>query len=428
MKPTLGKRAVANILKIARQRTLSYREELNKNIHIAEITYEAISASVPLLSVKEHSTLLDIFKRASSHTSTSLSNAVKKTKGQEWLGLVYVEDKIFGQFLLAQSYNTLQQYVSDAVKSIDSAQLNRNILAPIIGKDRLGRTQVRIGHIASSFSQGTTPLLEKLRDVQRRLPLKASNKVFQYISQLQNYHTFDVEYVFDRSNIASSGKTIGQILGRGVVLVTLQSDAKNAALAKLEAEITREVVKYLKSAEFASDVVIEPGSNTIVQDIVHNFLQVFNPKLGAPPKHRKKPPDTGKGQVPGGKKILSKPIQLPALRNLRGQFFSLASLQQLLDATLAQVIKQNMGNGSRKDILNLRSGRFAESAKVERLSQSREGMITAFYSYMKNPYQTFEPGFRQGSPASRNPKLLISKSIREIAATQVANRMRAVSV
>jgi hypothetical protein len=46
---------------------------------------------------------------------------------------------------------------------------------------------------------------------------------------------------------------------------------------------------------------------------------------------------------------------------------------------------------------------------------------------MKNPYQTFEPGYRQGSPKTRDPKLLIAASIREIAATKVGNKLRAVS-
>ena len=87
-----------------------------------------------------------------------------------------------------------------------------------------------------------------------------------------------------------------------------------------------------------------------------------------------------------------------------------------------------MGSGTEKRILNYRTGRFAGSAKVESMSQSRQGMITAFYSYMKNPYQTFEPGFRQGSPKTRDPKLLISQSIREIAATRVGNQLRAVSL
>lgn len=55
-------------------------------------------------------------------------------------------------------------------------------------------------------------------------------------------------------------------------------------------------------------------------------------------------------------------------------------------------------------------------------------MITAFYTYMKYPYATFSEGGRQQYPRSRDPKLLISKSIREIAGTSVANRLRAVNV
>jgi hypothetical protein len=62
------------------------------------------------------------------------------------------------------------------------------------------------------------------------------------------------------------------------------------------------------------------------------------------------------------------------------------------------------------------------------MSESRQGMITAFYSYMRNPYGTFAEGGAQEFPASRNPKLLIAQSIRQQAGTQVANRMRAVLV
>ncbi len=119
---------------------------------------------------------------------------------------------------------------------------------------------------------------------------------------------------------------------------------------------------------------------------------------------------------------------LPQIKNNQGQFYSLASLQQLINDNLQHVISANMGSGNQQDILNYQTGRFASSAKIERMSQSREGMITAFYTYMKNPYQTFEPGFAQGSPKTRDPKLLIAKSIREIAATKVGNRMRAVLV
>ena len=117
-----------------------------------------------------------------------------------------------------------------------------------------------------------------------------------------------------------------------------------------------------------------------------------------------------------------------AVPKFQRETFSLLDLQQLINDNLQNVISGNMGDGNNPRVLNYRTGRFAASATVERLSESRAGMITAFYSYMKNPYQTFEPGFRQGSPQSRDPKLLISSSIRQIAATKVGNRLRAVSI
>ena len=116
------------------------------------------------------------------------------------------------------------------------------------------------------------------------------------------------------------------------------------------------------------------------------------------------------------------------ISDLKNSSTSLSSLLSYINRHLQDVISANMGDGNSKDILNYRTGRLASSAKVERMSQSREGMITAFYSYMKNPYATFSEGGQQSLPRSRDPKLLISKSIREIAAEKVANRMRAVSV
>lgn len=135
---------------------------------------------------------------------------------------------------------------------------------------------------------------------------------------------------------------------------------------------------------------------------------------------QKAPTKVSAGTLGGGRQVL--------LHSSTNTSPSLASLQTLLDSALAQRIKENMGDGNRRDILNLRTGRLAESAKVERMSLSRAGMITAFYSYMKNPYATFSDGGKQQDPKSRDPKLLISKSIREIAASQVGNRMRAVLV
>jgi hypothetical protein len=107
---------------------------------------------------------------------------------------------------------------------------------------------------------------------------------------------------------------------------------------------------------------------------------------------------------------------------------SITNLRDLINSQLQDVISANMGNGTNRNVLNYRTGRFASSARVESLSISRQGMITAFYSYMKNPYATFSAGGKQSLPKSRDPKLLISKSIREIAKDMAIDKMRAVSL
>ena len=107
---------------------------------------------------------------------------------------------------------------------------------------------------------------------------------------------------------------------------------------------------------------------------------------------------------------------------------NLFSLQNLINSQLQDVISANMGNGSSRNVLNYRTGRFASTVQVERLTTSRNGFITAFYSYMKNPYATFSAGGAQAIPATRDPKLLISRSIREIAQELVSSQLRAVSL
>ena len=110
----------------------------------------------------------------------------------------------------------------------------------------------------------------------------------------------------------------------------------------------------------------------------------------------------------------------PSLRSLKGQFTSLVSLQNLLNQKLATQVANNMGQ---EGALVYRTGRFANSARVEKLQMQRDGAIGIFYTYMKYPYQTFEPGFAQGSKA-RDPKDLITKSIRELATGLVTSRLR----
>ena len=64
-----------------------------------------------------------------------------------------------------------------------------------------------------------------------------------------------------------------------------------------------------------------------------------------------------------------------------------------------------------------RTGRFAESVKVTEITQTPKGFPSIGYTYQRNPYQVFEEGSAGNwSNGDRDPRDLIDKSIREIAA------------
>tara|TARA_R110002073_G_scaffold119589_2_gene260949 strand:- start:418 stop:867 length:450 start_codon:yes stop_codon:yes gene_type:complete len=109
----------------------------------------------------------------------------------------------------------------------------------------------------------------------------------------------------------------------------------------------------------------------------------------------------------------------PPPRTSGGKFTSAMNIQAILNARIKEQVQDNMGKGG---ALVNRTGRFAESVSVAKVMQSRQGTLTAYYTYMKAPYQTFERGFAQGS-MRRDPRNLIASSIREIARETLSHKI-----
>ena len=86
----------------------------------------------------------------------------------------------------------------------------------------------------------------------------------------------------------------------------------------------------------------------------------------------------------------------------------------MLNKKLPDTVRKNM---STPRLVN-RTGRFADSVKVVDVMPTPQGFPSFGYTYQKNPYQVFEEG--EGTPpwadGNRDPRDLIDKSIREIAA------------
>lgn len=94
------------------------------------------------------------------------------------------------------------------------------------------------------------------------------------------------------------------------------------------------------------------------------------------------------------------------------------ALKALLNEMLPQIVAQNMTSPA----LQYRTGRFANSVRVDNITQGPRGgntMIEA--TYRNNPYETFAPGGKMYT-TQRNPEKLIRKSIRQVATSIVGAR------
>ena len=266
------------------------------------------------------------------------------------------------------------------------------------------------GHGASSFSVVHYLGLEAGRDI-KKYAGGDSQAYKDYITGLQNL--FDEQEVKNAHNIDVDAK-IKEVYGAGrtykrnyVVYLDLQVAEENLDDAtKFEQGFDKELAKLLN--EVAEKW---PGSKPMMTLISDDILAAARgQKLSGSSKKTEKTPKINISKGKASTKTIKKG-RATKLRTAKGQFTSPIALMNLINARLHDMIRKNMGSPA----LNYQTGRFARSVKITNISQTRQQQMTAFYTYMKSPYQTFERGYAQGSP-QRDPRTLISKCIRDAAA------------
>ena len=237
-----------------------------------------------------------------------------------------------------------------------------------------------------------------------------------------------------RKKFSDSKLVLEMLIEAGMMIGSVESQEENLRKAPKERAFligrnlterlrkNPELISNLETSKSITQFLVDSVISTIKDGIVKDYVSNTTLDIKTPISRQKVEIGT-----PIRTKSKTSLVKQPRVSTTK-EITPLVSLQAIINSRLHDQIKQNMGTGNSRSILNYRTGRLAHSAQVERMSQSREGMITAFYSYMKNPYATFSAGGRQEYPRSRDPKALISKSIREIAAEMAYTRMRAVLV
>lgn len=430
-----------------------YRTVLDARITILDLSYEALKVNV-YRNTSAHlqafnyayDTLVQVLSEKATRKYSSLAEIPSGYFDKANAPFLYIDGGNSNRFIVSRTFGAARDFVTKIV-SRDPRLSKTSFGQSILYKDELNkngipsgstkkstRTKVDLGHVPSEENENlVSPLELKFSDILKLGTELRSNVIVETakkaLTELYSIQA-DASYSFKNSTPESIALA-RNILGTGYVVVTLHRQKLNAEFSKKELEIFNKLKATLAVKLSKIDFINKTGSNTIVEDIAESIKNTIEGKGKKLPQHKEKkvvPKPINIGVTPNiGKQGILVKKQAP-IRNKAGQFYSLSSLQSLINYHLQHVISANMGDGSSKRLLNYRTGRLAASAKVESLTQSREGMITAFYSYMRNPYGTFSEGGKQQSPKTRDPKLLISGSIREIAATKVANRLRAVAL
>ena len=179
-----------------------------------------------------------------------------------------------------------------------------------------------------------------------------------------------------------------------------------------------------------SDSIYEKKRKTTLKKVADKFDQIPGAKVKTEDTKVKKSSNKKQTQLSkasatkGAKKGYGAPsVKLKRAKRRPARKPSAASqplqLMALINNRLPNAIVQNMGDPA----LNNRSGRFAASVRIINVLQTPKGFPSFGYSYQKNPYQTFEQGIGKQGTLERDPRTLIDKTIREIAAEFAVGRL-----
>jgi hypothetical protein len=186
-------------------------------------------------------------------------------------------------------------------------------------------------------------------------------------------------------------------------------------------EITEQALKWAENAEIqgrAGSISIEKNAVNIAEHVViENLTKSLKVKVkrktegSARGKSKTTDKDTGKSK----KRTKSARAKIAAVKRKRSNSGSALPLAiiTLINKQLPDTVRKNMQSPA---LVN-RTGRFAESVRLTDVVQTPRGFPSIGYTYQRDPYQVFEEGSTGNwSNGNRDPRQLIDKSIREIAA------------
>lgn len=395
----------------------------------------------------------------------SLNSKIKTTKGVEWFDNSKTE-------IIASNFRQLQGFMTEVKKDIRfKARKSIDESKAKINQDKSVGAAIVIGGIdVRDKAKGGDLLPTDLEDgriveyaklpADRKKELTSINKsrgiqighafgpgignVAAFTDNAEIFDLFDPAEQVELLGLRSRAKKIdarttieanllkktGKKLGEVTVVYIESTEGNSTEGAKLGRRIISQLKKIItaKSRELLNYTASLSLAQRLEQVLVAS-LTGQKPKDGTVNKTFKYSKQTKeKLSLYGPKLQTSKSRKSKTRSNTNTQTQDLTSLINFLNQKLHDKIKDNMGKGGAKQVLNYRTGRFARSAKIQTLYPLQEkGAIGAQVRYMRQPYAVFEPKGRLHKPG-RDPHRIFGRSIRQLLQEEKIANLRRVKV
>lgn len=305
------------------------------------------------------------------------------------------------------------------LKNAGVDSLNKSLAS--LGRDKLSKSQTLdiakgLERLHKDITVGTGRLFYTLNTFKED---PVGNKFLQseqYKSLVDKYGDVFLDY-----KIIDNSKGKPEIRALQTVGIYLAPKSKNFAGSEskdwknIRPELEKALTKWLASKDMANqegskslkDHAIDKAEYYVLKSLLSS--KKVKGKLPKKPKSANRKPQTVQKKA-SNKPKNTKTVKAKPYKSPKQSIASMSSIIGVINQQLPKTVADNMGSPR----LNYRTGRFASSVRVTEVVSTAQGYPSIGYTYQKYPYQTFEPGYRQGS-VERDPRKLIDASIREIA-------------
>lgn len=310
-----------------------------------------------------------------------------------------------------QQKRFLEQVFPEMKKGHELGHKNISVLRSnvALALDAMEQDDPRRPHLRALFQ--TIKELDKIVDKEDLHKVNLDYLLEQVHKTAAQKRSFKIDYKIDVDILKGVGGAIE--LEYEPIGLNQAKGKVSAFLGELFKDLIQEESKKITQFFENTDISNLRGSPTIPVDVLDVITEQLDPKKKPKKRKRGRKPQNRSLQKTTASKVVKQKVKKVKVKARKGVSSNPLQLIGVINKELPDTVRKNM----KLPGLQNRTGRFAESVKVTDIVQTAKGFPSIGYTYQRNPYEVFETGSGNvRATPERDPRQLIDRSIREIAA------------